>query len=61
VRWRRVDPQRVIKERFGVNFHERCVSALLNKLAFSYISARPHHPAQHEWIVVAYKKTSKRC
>jgi len=56
VRWRRVDLQRVIKERFGVDFHERYVGTLLKKLGFSHISARPRHPAQDERIVEAYKK-----
>ena len=60
VRWRRVDLQRVIKERFGVDFHERYVGTLLKKLGFSHISARPRHPAQDARIVEAYKKTSKR-
>ena len=60
VRWRRVDLQRVIKERFGVDFHERYVGTLLKKLGFSHISARPRHPAQDAGIVEAYKKTSKR-
>ena len=60
VRWRRVDLQRVIKERFGVDFHERYVGTLLKKLGFSHISARPRHPAQDVRIVEAYKKTSKR-
>ena len=60
VRWRRIDLQRVIKERFGVDFHERYVSTLLKKLGFSHISARPRHPAQDERIVEAYKKTSRR-
>ena len=60
VRWRRIDLKRVIKERFGVDFHERYVSTLLKKLGFSHISARPRHPAQDERIVEAYKKTSRR-
>ena len=60
VRWRRVDLQRVIKERFDVDFHERYVGTLLKKLGFSHISARPRHPAQDARIVEAYKKTSKR-
>ena len=60
VRWRRVDLQRVIKERFGVDFHERYVGTLLKKLGFSHISARPRHPAQDARIVEAYKKASKR-
>jgi transposase len=55
VRWRRIDLKRVIKERFGVDFHERYVSTLLKKLGFSHISARPRHPAQDERIVEAYK------
>ncbi|WP_352749751.1 winged helix-turn-helix domain-containing protein [Mesorhizobium sp. M0185] len=29
VRWRRVDLQKVINERFGVDYHERNVSTLL--------------------------------
>ena len=60
VRWRRIDLKRVIKERFGVDFHERYVGTLLKKLGFSHISARPRHPAQNAEIVEAYKKTSKR-
>ncbi|TIV52317.1 MAG: winged helix-turn-helix domain-containing protein [Mesorhizobium sp.] len=32
VRWRRVDLQRVIRERFGVDYHERHVWTLLKKL-----------------------------
>ncbi len=60
VRWRRVDLQRVIKERFCVDFHERYVGRLLKKLKFSHISARPRHPAQNGEIIEAYKKTSKR-
>jgi transposase len=55
VRWRRVDLQRFIKERFGVDFHERYVGTLLKKLGFSHISARPRHPAQDARIVEAYK------
>ena len=59
VRWRRVDLKRVIAERFGVDFHERYVGTLLKKIGFSHISARPRHPAQDEWIVEAFKKTSR--
>ena len=59
VRWRRVDLQRVIAERFGVDYHARYVGKLLKKLGFSHMSARPRHPAQDERIVEAYKKTSR--
>jgi putative transposase len=57
VRWRRIDLQRVIAERFGV---ERYVGTLLKQLGFSHISARPRHPGQDAEIVAAYKKTSRR-
>jgi transposase len=43
VRWRRVDLKRVTAERFGVDYHERYVGALLRKLGFSHVSARPRH------------------
>lgn len=59
VRWRRIDLQKVIKERFGVDYHERYVGKLLKELGFSHISARPRHPAQDGEIVEAYKKTSR--
>ena len=57
VRWRRMDLQRIIAERFGVEFHERYVGKLLKKLGFSHMSARPRHPGQDERIVEAFKKT----
>ena len=60
VRWRRIDLQAVIAKRFGVSFHERYVGALLDKLGFSRISARPRHPAQDARVIEAFKKTSAR-
>ena len=59
VRWRRIDLKRIIRERFGVDYHERHVSRLLKKLGFSHMSARPRHPAQDAKIIEAYKKTSR--
>ena len=59
VRWRRIDLRRVIAERFGVDYCERYVGALLKKIGFSHISARPRHPGQDVEIVEAYKKTSR--
>ena len=56
VRWRRVDLQKLIRERFGVDYHERYVSTLLKELGFSHMSARPRHPAQDGRIVEAFKK-----
>ena len=58
VRWRRVDLQRLIAERYGVSYHERTVGKLLHQLGFSHISARPQHPAQDERIMTEFKKTS---
>ena len=60
VRWRRVDLQRVIEDRFGVVYHERTVSKLLVALGFSRITGRPQHPAQEPGIMEAFKKTSPR-
>ena len=58
VRWRRVDLQDVIKQRFGVGYHERYVGKLLKALGFSHISARPQHPGQDAETIQAFKKTS---
>lgn len=58
VRWRRLDLQRVIEERFGVAYHERTVGKLLNQIGFSHISARPRHPGQKAETIAAFKKTS---
>jgi transposase len=60
VRWRRVDLKRVVKEHFGVEYHERHVGTLLKRLGFSHISARPRHPGQNAEIVEAYKKTLRK-
>jgi transposase len=59
VRWRRVDLQRVVKEHFGVDYHERYVGVLLREMGFSHVSARPRHPAQNPEIIAAFKKTSR--
>jgi len=58
VRWRRIDLQRVIEERFGVVYNERTISKLLAAMGFSHMSARPRHPAQDARIIEAFKKTS---
>jgi len=57
-RWRRVDLQRVIEDRFDVVYSERAISDLLKALSFSYISGRPKHPGQDERVIEAFKKTS---
>ena len=38
VRWRRIDLQRVVGERFGVDYHERSIGKLLKALGFSHIT-----------------------
>jgi transposase len=58
VRWRRLDLQRLIVDRFGICYHERTVGKLLKRLGFSHISARPRHPAQDQRTIDAFKKTS---
>jgi transposase len=45
-RWRRVDLERVLGERFGVDLSEVSFGRVLKKLGFSHISARPPHPKQ---------------
>ena len=58
VRWRRVDLQRIIEDRFDVIYSERAISELLKRLGFSHISGRPQHPAQDVHIINSFKKTS---
>lgn len=58
VRWRRVDLQRVIGERFAVRLHERTVGKILAKLGFRHLSVRPQHPASDPEAQAAFKKTS---
>lgn len=59
VRWRRIDLQAVIRERFAVTYHERSVSRLLHELGFSHMSARPQHPEQDAGVLDTFKKTSR--
>ena len=58
VRWRRIDLQRVIEERFGVTYQERSISDLLKELGFARLSGRPQHPKQDERVMEAFKKIS---
>lgn len=59
VRWRRVDLQAAIAERFGVVLHQRSVSRLPHELGFAHLSARPRHPAQDLAMLETFKKTSR--
>jgi transposase len=58
VRWRRVDLSRVIEARFGVQLAERSVGALLRRLGFRRLSARPRHPGHDAAAQETHKKTS---
>jgi transposase len=55
VRWRRLDLQRVIIERFGIEYHERTIGKILKALGFSHMTARPRHPAQDARTIDAFK------
>ncbi len=57
VRWRCVDLKDVIRERFGVDYHERTVGKILKELGFSHISPRPQHPGQDPAEIETFKKT----
>ncbi len=59
VRWRCVDLQRVIGERFAVTIAERTVAKLLHELGLSRLSARPRHPKQEARAQEDFKKTSQ--
>ena len=58
VRWRCVDLQAEIKQRFDVEVSERHVGRLLERLAFTRLSVRPRHPEADEAAQAAFKKTS---
>lgn len=60
VRWRRCDLQAVIKERFGVEMHERTVGKQLASLGFRRLSVRPHHPKSDVSAQETFKKTLPR-
>lgn len=57
VRWRCIDLQRVIGERFAVTMAERTVAKLLHKLGLSRLSPRPVHPKQAAQAQEGFKKT----
>lgn len=57
VRWRRIDLSRVIEQRYGVHLAERSVGALLRRLGFRRLSARPRHPGHDAAAQEAHKKT----
>jgi len=60
VRWRCVDLQAIIKQRYGVEYHERTIGKLLHHLGFSHISARPQHPKSDPQRIETFKKLHSR-
>jgi transposase len=56
VRWRRIDLCRVVERRFGVRVAERTMGAILHRLGFAKLSARPRHPQSDEPAQELYKK-----
>ena len=56
VRWRCVDLQRVLSERFEVDLSQVSLGRTLKRLGFSRISARPLHPAQDPEAIATFKK-----
>jgi transposase len=59
-RWRCADLQVLILERWGVDYHERTIGKLLDRLGFSHITTRPRHYRQDPAAMEAFKKTSPR-
>lgn len=57
VRWRCCDLKRKLSDRFGIDVSRARLGARLRKLGYSWISARPQHPAQKPEAIEAYKKS----
>lgn len=57
VRWRCIDLQAQIRQRFEVEISERHVGRLLKRLKFTRLSVRPRHPEADEAAQEAFKKT----
>ena len=60
VRWRRVDLQKVLKEQFGIEVHERTVGKYLEALGYRRLSVRPQHPDANPEEQETFKKTSAK-
>jgi transposase len=57
VRWRCRDLQKLIRERWQVDYHESTVGKLVRRLGFRHISARPRHFGQDSAAIETFKKT----
>ncbi|WP_279625839.1 winged helix-turn-helix domain-containing protein [Labrenzia sp. OB1] len=58
VRWRLKDLAAWILSEFGIAVDERTVSRELKSAGYRRLTARPQHPAQNEFAIEAFKKTS---
>lgn len=56
VRWRRIDLCAVVERRFGVRLAERSMGAILHRLGFARLSARPSHPQSDAEAQAVYKR-----
>ena len=56
VRWRRIDLCAVVERRFGVRLAERSMGAILHRLGFTRLWARPRHPQSNPEAQAVYKK-----
>jgi transposase len=61
VRWRCLDLQGEVAQRFSVTVHERTVGKWLHKLHFTRLQPRPFHPKKDAEAQEAFKKTSPAC
>lgn len=59
-RWRCADLKALVRERWDVDYHERTIGKLLDRLGFSHITTRPRHYRQDGEAMEAFKKTSRR-
>jgi transposase len=57
VRWRCVDLQALIAERYEVLVHERTVGKLLRRIGLTRVQPRPYHPKKDAAAQAAFKKT----
>ena len=60
VRWRRCDLCSVVERRFGVRVAERTMGAILRRLGFARLSARPRHPQSDPQAQALYKKLRRQ-
>lgn len=60
VRWRRMDLQKELAARFGIQVHERTVGKYLAALGYRRLSVRPQHPDADFEAQERFKKTSPK-